>query len=329
MHGILILDKPLGVTSNRALQEAKNLFKATTKVGHGGSLDPTATGLLPLYFGEAVKFSRFSLEADKHYQVTASLGLRTESGDLEGELLERRPIPKLTESHVEKVLDQFRGTILQTPPMYSALKHKGKTLYKLARRGIVVERVPREITIHKLSLLALHADSLDLDVQVSKGSYIRSLVESIGEALGCGAHVSALRRLTAGPFVEEQMLSFETLNKILTEQGQEALEACLLPVNSGLDALPILRLDAAFADRAIKGQVLPLPELGVLSAVPISELLAGQWVCLHSLDNQFLGIGQILDNECVRPKRMLSTYSLCPRAGSRARLSSRLVSPSL
>lgn len=187
IHGILILDKPLGVTSNRALQEAKNLLRATTKVGHGGSLDPSATGLLPLYFGEAVKFSRFSLEADKHYQVTAALGIRTDSGDLEGEILERRPMPTLTESQVEKVLAQFRGTILQVPPMYSALKYQGKTLYKLARKGIVIERKPREVTIYKLDLLALHADSLELDVQVSKGTYIRSLVESIGEALGCGA----------------------------------------------------------------------------------------------------------------------------------------------
>ena len=309
IHGILILDKPLGVTSNRALQEAKNLFRATTKVGHGGSLDPTATGLLPLYFGEAVKFSRFSLEADKHYQVTATLGIRTDSGDLEGEILERRPMPTLTESQIEKVLAQFRGTILQVPPMYSALKYQGKTLYKLARKGIVIERTPREVTIYQLGLLALHADSLELDVRVSKGTYIRSLVESIGEALGCGAHVSALRRVAAGPYHSEQMLSFEDLNSVLAEGGRSALEGCLLPVNSGLD-LPILRLDAAFADRAIKGQVLPLPGMGLLSEVPIIELMAGQWVCLHTLENQFLGIGQILDNECVRPKRMLSTDTL-------------------
>ncbi len=309
IHGILILDKPLGVTSNRALQEAKNLFRARTKVGHGGSLDPTATGLLPLYFGEAVKFSRFSLEADKHYQVTAALGIRTDSGDLEGEILEKRPIPTLTESQVEKVLAQFRGSILQVPPMYSALKYKGKTLYKLARKGIVIERTPREVSIHKLSLLALRADSFDLDVQVSKGTYIRSLVESMGEALGCGAHVSALRRVAAGPYRAEQMLSFEDLNSVLVEGGRAALEGCLLPVNSGLD-LPILRLDAAFADRAIKGQVLPLPGPGLVSQIPITALVAGQWVCLHSLDNQFLGIGQILDNECVRPKRMLATDSM-------------------
>ncbi len=309
VHGILILDKPLGVTSNRALQEAKNLLKATTKVGHGGSLDPTATGLLPLYFGEAVKFSRFSLEADKHYQVTAALGIRTDSGDLEGEILERRPIPVLSESHVEKVLAQFRGTLLQVPPMYSALKYQGKTLYKLARKGIVIERTPREVSIYKLSLLALRKDTLDLDVVVSKGTYIRSLVESIGEALGCGAHVSALRRVAAGPYQSEQMLRFEDLNSVLVEGGRAALKACLLPVNSGLD-LPILRLDAAFADRAIKGQVLPLPESGVLSEVPIIELMAGQWVCLHTLENQFLGIGQILDNECVAPRRMLSTDTL-------------------
>lgn len=306
IHGILILDKPLGVTSNRALQEAKNLLKATTKVGHGGSLDPTATGLLPLYFGEAVKFSRFSLEADKHYQVSATLGIRTDSGDIEGKILEKRPIPVLSESQVEKVLDQFRGSILQVPPMYSALKYQGKILYKLARKGIVIERSPRAVSIHKLSLLALQADSFDLDVQASKGTYIRSLVESIGEALGCGAHVSALRRVAAGPYRAEQMLRFEDLNSVLVEGGRGALEACLLPVNTGLD-LPVLRLDSAFTHRAIKGQVLPLPESGVLSEVPIIELMAGQWVCLHTLENQFLGIGQILDNECVRPKRMLSS----------------------
>ncbi len=309
VHGILILDKPLGVTSNRALQEAKNLLKATTKAGHGGSLDPTATGLLPLYFGEAVKFSRFSLEADKHYQVTAALGIRTDSGDLEGEILERRPIPRLTESQIEKVLAQFRGSILQVPPMYSALKYQGKTLYKLARKGIVIERTPREVTIYQLGLLAVHADSLELDVQVSKGTYIRSLVESIGEALGCGAHVSALRRVAAGPYRAEQMLRFEDLNSVLVEGGRAALERCLLPVNTGLE-LPILQLDAAFADRAIKGQVLPLPGPGILSQIPMTTFIPGQWVCLHTLEDQFLGIGQILDNECVRPKRMLSTGTL-------------------
>ncbi len=306
IHGILILDKPLGVTSNRALQMAKRLLGAS-KVGHGGSLDPMATGLLPLYFGEARKFARFSLEGDKHYQVRATLGVRTDSGDTEGKIVEQRSIPVLSDALLETVLDSFRGIILQVPPMHSALKHQGKTLYKLARRGIVVERTPREVSIYHLRLLALGKDYLDLDVQVSKGTYIRSLVDSIGEALGCGAHVSTLRRLSAGPFVAEQMLSFETLKRIIREQGQKALEACLLSLNSGLNALPILQLDAAFADRAMKGQVLPLPESGVVSKVPLSALVPGQWVCLHTLADQFLGMGQILDNECVRPKRMLST----------------------
>ncbi len=303
IHGILILDKPEGMGSNRALQIAKRLLRAS-KAGHGGSLDPIATGLLPIYLGEAVKFSRFSLEADKHYQVTATLGMRTDSGDIEGEILERRPIPALSESLVEKFLDQFRGEILQVPPMYSALKYKGKTLYKLARRGIVIERAPRPVSIHQLKLRALGFDSLDLDVRASKGTYIRSLVESIGEALGCGAHVSALRRVAAGPYSADQMLSFEHLNRILETQGQDALKACLLPVDAGLD-LPMLGLNPAFADRAIKGQVLPL--YGVSTSFAITDLRAGQWASLYTLENQFLGIGQILDNECVAPRRMLST----------------------
>lgn len=220
VDGILLLDKPEGMTSNRALQRVKHLF-AARKAGHTGSLDPLATGLLPLCFGEATKVSGFLLEADKRYRVTCRLGITTTTGDREGEPLQRRPVPVLDDAAITAVLQRFIGRIEQVPPMYSALKHKGERLYHLARQGIEVERAPRAVTIHDLVLLARGEEELELEVHCSKGTYVRTLCEDIGEALGCGAHVTALRRTALGPFVDVSMVTLEQVLEV-SDQGYAA-----------------------------------------------------------------------------------------------------------
>ena len=200
VNGILVIDKPAGVTSNGILQQVKRLFGAA-KAGHTGALDPLATGVLPLCFGEATKFSQMMLDSDKAYIATARLGIRTETGDSEGAVVAEKPVPDgLTADLLEPVLDGFRGDIQQVPSMYSALKHKGRPLYEYAREGIEVERPARPVTIYELTLLDIRENELDIAVSCTKGTYIRSLVEDIGEALGCGAHVTALRRTMASGF---------------------------------------------------------------------------------------------------------------------------------
>ena len=200
VHGIILLDKRLGVSSNKALQEVRRLFNAN-KAGHTGSLDPLATGLLPLCFGEATKVSALMLDDDKRYQVTMKLGVMTDTGDAEGQVIERKPVPELSIEQIQCCLAKFMGLQAQVPPMYSALKLNGKKLYELAREGITVERAPRQITIYELHLLDATFDTLTLDVACSKGTYIRSLAEDIGHDLGCGATVTALRRTQAGQFL--------------------------------------------------------------------------------------------------------------------------------
>lgn len=231
IHGILLLDKPKGISSNAALQIAKRLFKAR-KAGHTGSLDPIASGLLPICFGEATKFSRFLLEADKHYQTTACLGIRTDTGDAEGNMLSEHSVPDLNAADLERILERFRGNISQIPPMFSAIKHQGQPLYKLARQGIIIDREARDIVIKDLTLLALEGNLVHLEIRATKGTYVRTLVEDIGEALGCGAHVVELRRLGSGPYTADQMISFEILEHILEQEGIEKLESYLFPVNN-------------------------------------------------------------------------------------------------
>jgi tRNA pseudouridine55 synthase len=206
VNGILLLDKPLGITSNDALQRVKHLFRAR-KAGHTGSLDPLATGLLPICLGEATKISAFLLDADKRYRVKVKLGVTTTTADAEGEVLEEKPITGVDQARIEAALESFRGEIDQLPPMYSAIKHKGERLYNLARQGIEVEREPRRITIHSLVLLDWQAPEFSLDVHCSKGTYVRTLAEDIGNVLGCGAHVTALHRSGVGPFGDAQMVS--------------------------------------------------------------------------------------------------------------------------
>jgi tRNA pseudouridine 55 synthase len=238
LNGILLLDKALGVSSNKALQDARFLFQAE-KAGHTGSLDPLASGMLPVCFGEATKVSAFLLDSDKRYVTTATLGYVSTTGDAEGEKLNPRSIPDISDTELEAVLVQFRGEISQIPPMYSALKKDGQPLYKLARQGLEVERAARDITIHSLTVLERTENTLTLDVVCSKGTYIRTLVEDIGERLGCGAYVSMLRRESVDPFGALRMYRLEEL-RTLAEQSVEALDAVLLPLDT---AYPIyLRL---------------------------------------------------------------------------------------
>ena len=251
VHGVLLLDKPLGWSSNDALQKVKWLLRAE-KAGHTGTLDPLATGVLPLCFGAATKFSQLQLDADKCYEATAKLGVKTSTADAEGEVIERRPV-HVTQTDVDRVVKQFTGPISQMPPMHSALKKDGKPLYEYARAGIEIERTPRNVTIYALGVTFVAAvslpDSLTLTVKCSKGTYIRTLGEDIGEALGCGAHLSALRRTDTGGFTASQCVSLEQLEAM----GDDERKACLLPVDALLSNHVRVTLDSENAGRFLSG----------------------------------------------------------------------------
>ncbi|WP_288372343.1 tRNA pseudouridine(55) synthase TruB [uncultured Marinobacter sp.] len=256
VNGILVIDKPQGVTSNGILQQVKRLYGAA-KAGHTGALDPLATGVLPLCFGEATKFSQMMLDSDKAYITTAKLGIRTETGDSEGAVVEEKPVPALTEAQVEAVLENFRGDIQQVPSMYSALKHQGKPLYEYAREGIVIDRPARPVTIYELKLLAVREQELDLAVTCTKGTYIRSLVEDIGEALGCGAHVSALRRTLASGYTLANARDVKDL-EAMRERG-DSLDGLLLPPESALTMFPEHRLAGPALVSILNGQPVRIP----------------------------------------------------------------------
>ncbi|OQX32302.1 MAG: tRNA pseudouridine(55) synthase TruB [Candidatus Sedimenticola endophacoides] len=292
VQGILLLDKPLGVTSNKALQRVKQIFFAR-KAGHTGSLDPEAGGLLPICFGGATKVSAYLLDADKRYWVRVRLGETTTTADAEGELLRTRPVEGVTEALLGDALARFRGEIQQIPPMYSALKHQGERLYKLAREGVEVERKPRTITIYELKLLAWESPHLELEVRCSKGTYIRTLAEDIGEVLGCGAHVAALRRTGLGPYREADMVTMERIEAAARE-GNEALDALLLGVDSALGHWPQVRLTADSAFYLGQGQ-----------AVLVPNAPTGGPVRIYDPNGRFLGIGEILDDGRVAPRRMI------------------------
>lgn len=292
VNGILLLDKPAGGTSNKVLQRVKWLFSAR-KAGHTGSLDPLATGLLPLCFGEATKISGFLLDADKHYRVRCRLGQTTNTADAEGELLRERPVPALDEATVGDVLQRFLGEQEQVPPMYSAVKHHGERLYRIARRGEEVERKARRIRIRALALVELGQAELTLDVHCSKGTYVRTLAEEIGEALGCGAHVTVLRRTGLGPFTGQPMVTMEQV-EAAAEQGFGALDELLLPPETGLVDWPRVTLDADSAHFLRLGQAVFVPR------APDAE-----WLRLFGPDG-FLGMGVMLDDGRVAPRRLMA-----------------------
>ncbi len=257
VNGILVIDKPQGVTSNGILQQVKRLFGAA-KAGHTGALDPLATGVLPLCFGEATKFSQMMLDSDKAYIATARLGIRTETGDSEGAVVAEKPVPDgLTADLIEPVLDGFRGDIQQVPSMYSALKHKGRPLYEYAREGIEVERPARPVTIYELTLLDIRENELDIAVSCTKGTYIRSLVEDIGEALGCGAHVTALRRTMASGFTLANAHAVSDL-EAMRERG-ESLDGLLVAPDAALSMFPEHRLAGQALVSILNGQPVRIP----------------------------------------------------------------------
>lgn len=290
INGVLLLDKPQGGSSNHALQKVKRLFDAA-KAGHTGSLDPLATGMLPVCFGEATKISAFLLEADKCYHLKCQLGVSTNTGDAEGEVVETIDSSAITERDVKAVLPEFIGEIDQIPPMYSALKHNGERLYKLARQGIEVERKSRRITIYSIDFIALENGTLELEVSCSKGTYVRTLVEDIAKRLHNCAHITMLRRLSVGPYAGE-MYSMEQL-LILAEQGMDALDSCLQPVDSGVANWPDVQLGADAAFYVKQGQ-----------AVMVPHAPTHGWVRIYD-KSQFLGVGEIQDDGMVAPRRMI------------------------
>lgn len=295
VNGILLLDKPIGLTSNAALQQVKRLFQAA-KAGHTGNLDPLASGLLPLCFGEATKFSGFLLDSDKQYLATCKLGVTTTSADAEGEVLERKPVGEYSRGEVEALLVQFVGEIEQIPPMHSAIKVNGQPLYKLAHQGKEIAREPRRITIYSLTLLSLQGDEMVLDVRCSKGTYVRTLAEDIGRQLGCGAHLSALRRTAAGPFSVEHALGMARLEQ-LAEEGLAALDGSLLPVEAALDDWPELVLTDNTAYYLRQGQAVQIARAPTSGLV---RLFVGD-------EHRFIGVGRILGDGRVAPQRLVSS----------------------
>ena len=299
VHGILLLDKRMGVSSNKALQEVRRLFDAN-KAGHTGSLDPLATGLLPLCFGEATKVSALMLDDNKRYEVVVQLGVMTDTGDAEGVVIETKPVPMLSIDEIQACLRDFTGEIDQIPPMYSALKHNGKKLYELAREGKTIERKARRINIFELKLLSYYdaereyPNQLILEVFCSKGTYIRSLAEDIGHSLGCGGTVSALRRLEAGQFNIEDAKSIEQL----TAMSEVDLYASLINVDKPLESIPDIRLSDEQAIAVKYGQAI------TISLKFIPELLPASLRMYHA--GVFLGLGEIgLDGKMV-PKKLFN-----------------------
>ncbi|MCK3657520.1 tRNA pseudouridine(55) synthase TruB [Pasteurellaceae bacterium Pebbles2] len=294
IHGVFLLDKPQGMSSNDILQKVKRLYQAN-KAGHTGALDPLATGMLPICLGEATKFSQFLLDADKRYLVTAKLGERTDTSDAEGQVVETREVR--CETHeILTALSHFRGDLMQVPTMFSALKHNGKPLYEYARQGITVEREARPITIFELNFISYEAPNLTLEVHCSKGTYIRTLVDDLGEHLGCGAHVTMLRRTAVADYPTEKMMTWEQLQQLAETQDLEALDAHLLPVDTAVSKLPQLQLNAEQTKAVGFGQRVKFEN---------AEKIYGQ-VRLISAENCFLGVAEIHQDNVIRPSRMVN-----------------------
>ena len=292
IDGVLLLDKPIGLTSNSALQKAKRLFNAA-KAGHTGTLDPFATGLLPLCLGEATKFSQFLLDADKTYLAEVKLGVRTSSGDLDGDVISTRNV-KVTEREVRDALQLFVGEIDQVPPMHSALKHHGKPLYEYARQGIEIPRQARRVKVHSIALQDLHGDLCRLHVHCGKGFYVRALADELGEQLGCGAHLVGLRRLGVAGFQVEEAV---TLVQLQTLEGDE-LDAVLRPADAMILDLPEIALDVEAEWQLTHGQPVWLPRLKVDDVYRI-----------YGAKGLFLGVAHVNAEGKLAPKRLRSSES--------------------
>lgn len=290
LDGLLLLDKPAGLSSNQALQRVRHLFRAE-KAGHTGSLDPLATGLLPVCFGEATKIAGLLLGQRKAYAAEVRLGVVTDTDDADGQVLRERPLPVLDRAAIEAELPAFLGRIRQRPPIYSALKQGGEPLYAKARRGEAIEVPEREVEIERIVVNGLAGDRLQLEVVCGSGTYIRSLARDLGEALGCGGHITVLRRLWVEPFMAPRMYDLGTL-QALAQSDEAALEACLLPIEAGLAGWPSVTIDAAAARRLGQGQAVQM-DAGVTGSVDIRDV-----------SGRSLGLGEIDAGGVLRPKRL-------------------------
>ncbi|TNJ34399.1 tRNA pseudouridine(55) synthase TruB [Arenimonas terrae] len=292
LDGILLLDKPAGLSSNQALQRVRHLYRAE-KGGHTGALDPLATGLLPLCFGEATKIAGLLLGGRKAYEAQIRFGATTDTDDADGTVLRERPVPPLDRARIEAALRPFLGRIRQRPPIYSALKQGGEPLYAKARRGETIEVAEREVEIQDITVLALDGPLLRLAVTCGSGTYIRSLARDLGEALGCGGHITALRRTWVEPFLSPDMMTPDQLQALADAGGEAALDARLLPVEAGLAHFPALALDPDQARRLGQGQVLAID-----GAAPVETLN------LTDLNGRSLGLGELREDGSLRPRRL-------------------------
>ncbi len=291
INGIVLLDKRVGISSNKALQEVKRLYNAN-KAGHTGTLDPLATGLLPICLGEATKVSAYMLADDKQYQTVIQLGVMTETGDVEGNVIEVKDVPEITQNQLMDCLNSFVGEIEQVPPMYSALKHNGKKLYELAREGITVERKARKITIYAIECLDFSGELLTLDVRCSKGTYIRTLAEDIGHFLGCGATVKELRRTATGDF---NLTDAVTIEQIQDLAPGSAMQEILIAVDKPLLAMPAIEVNQWEADLILQGQQITAPN---------ADGKLGLYRLYHQ--QKFLGLGEMLMDAKIQPKRLFN-----------------------
>ncbi len=292
ISGIVVLDKANGLSSNAALQEVKRLYEAN-KAGHAGSLDPLATGVLPVCLGEATKVSQFLLDSDKCYRARIKLGIRTDTGDSEGSIIERNEGIRVSREAIERALTKFKGEIEQVPPMHSAIKMNGVPLYKLARKGITVEREPRLVTLYQICLVEFVNSELELEISCSKGTYIRTIADDLGQELGCGAHVIELRRTQAGVFTEKDSISSEELALEKENSGLDKIDQFLIPMDRAIQDLPEVNLPSITASHVKNGQ-----------AVLVRHLPKNGLVRMYE-DEQFIGIGSIDDDGKVAPKRLI------------------------
>ncbi|ELV8766431.1 tRNA pseudouridine(55) synthase TruB [Vibrio vulnificus] len=299
IDGVILLDKPTGMSSNDALQKVKRLYFAE-KAGHTGALDPLATGMLPICLGEATKFSQFLLDSDKRYRVIAKLGERTDTSDSDGDVVETRPV-NVTLETLEACIEKFRGESDQVPSMFSALKYQGKPLYEYARKGIEVPRESRKITVYEIILHRFEGDEVEMEVHCSKGTYIRTIVDDLGEMLGCGAHVTMLRRTGVAKYPYENMVTLEQLNELVDNANRdgivprEVLDPLLMPVDTAVEDLPEVNLIADLADMVMHGQavqVLGAPTEGQL------RLTMGE-------ERRFIGVGEMNRDGKIAPKRLV------------------------
>ncbi|HHF2889917.1 TPA: tRNA pseudouridine(55) synthase TruB [Vibrio diabolicus] len=299
INGVILLDKPTGISSNDALQKVKRIYFAE-KAGHTGALDPLATGMLPICLGEATKFSQFLLDSDKRYRVIAKLGERTNTSDSDGEVVETRPVD-VTLDKLEACIDKFRGESDQVPSMFSALKYQGKPLYEYARKGIEVPRESRKITVYEIVLHRFEGDEVEMEVHCSKGTYIRTIVDDLGEMLGCGAHVTMLRRTGVAKYPYEKMVTLEQLNELLEQAHREEraprelLDPLLLPMDTAVEDLPEVNLVPELADMVQHGQ--PVQVFGAPTEGSL-RLTMGE-------ERLFIGVGEMNDDGKIAPKRLV------------------------